>query len=129
MGEHLNMHGSLWIVGLFLLSFVASTLIIRLGVSRLTSDSAGGGVLPESASRRPFDFRSTGFWIGFCETLLTFVLVYHTQFAALAVIVGAKEFVRRDEIKKIPSYYLLGTLVNLSSAVLFALLAKVLATP
>jgi hypothetical protein len=129
VGESLVVSGFLWAIALFILSFVASTLIIRLGVGRLTSDSAGGGVLPESKSRHPFDFRSTGFWIGFCETLLTFVLVYHTQFAALAVIVGAKEFVRRDEIQKVPSYYLLGTLVNLSSAVLFALFAKSLSSP
>jgi hypothetical protein len=115
-----------WTGGLFLVSFGASTLLIRLGVSRLTSDSAPGGLLPESRSRRPFDFRSTGFWIGFCETLLTFVLVYHEQFAALAVIVGAKEFVRRDKINSVPSYYLLGTLINLTAAVLFALLAKAL---
>jgi hypothetical protein len=113
----------LGLAGMVLASFCLSTLIIRLGIPRL---SAGGekAPLPESRSRNPFDPKSTGFWIGLCETLLVFVLVGEGEFSALAIIFGAKEFVRKEKTQSNPSYYLLGTLVNLSFAVLFALTAK-----
>jgi hypothetical protein len=112
------------LAGFFVFSFITSTLLIRLGVPRLQSDSAKTKPLPESSSRRAFDLRSTGFWIGFFETLLVFVLVVQAEFSALAIIIGAKEFVRKDQIVENPSYYLLGTLVNLSVAVLSVLAAK-----
>jgi hypothetical protein len=117
----------LYLAGLFSLSFVISTLLIRLGIPRLVSGGAGGKTnpLPESVTSRPFDPKSVGFWIGLCETLLTFVLVCEGEYGALAIIIGAKEFVRREKLQEEPSYYLLGTLVNLCVAVLFALAAKV----
>lgn len=55
--------------------------------------------------------------------LLVFALVCHGEYSALAIIFGAKEFVRREKIQQNPSHYLLGTLVNISLAVLFTLLA------
>jgi hypothetical protein len=112
------------LAGFFVLSFVASTLVIRRGIPHLQSDSALRTPLPESSSIHTFDLRSTGFWIGFCETVLVFVLVFEGEYAALAIIIGAKEFVRKDQIVANPSYYLLGTLVNLSCAVLSVLAAK-----
>jgi hypothetical protein len=115
------------LAGFFVLSFIVSTLLIRLGVPRLQSDHAKNQPLPESRSRQVFDLRSTGFWIGFFETMLVFVLVVQTEFSALAIIIGAKEFVRKDQIVENPSYYLLGTLVNLSVAVLSVLAARALA--
>jgi len=45
------------------------------------------------------------------------------EYSALAIIIGAKAFVRKEQIQKNPAFYLLGTLVNVSSAVLFGLLA------
>ncbi|MEM7767092.1 MAG: hypothetical protein AAF253_06350 [Pseudomonadota bacterium] len=124
----------LGVSGLFVASFVFSTLVIRLlipllddgseGTSAARRDSGFIGVpLPESSSTAVFDLRSTGFWIGFCETLLIFVLVYAGAFSALAIIIGAKQFVRNEKIKERPSYYLLGTLANLALAVLFALVS------
>jgi hypothetical protein len=115
------------LAGFLVVSFVVSTLLIRLGIPRLQSDSAKTQPLPESTSKRAFDLRSTGFWIGFFETLLVFVLVFQAEFSALAIIIGAKEFVRKDQIVGNPSYYLLGTLVNLSVAVLSVLAAKAIA--
>lgn len=56
---------------------------------------------------------------GFCETLLVFVFVYERDYGALAIIIAAKEFVRREKIQQNPSYYLLGTLINLSVALVF----------
>lgn len=120
-------------------SFVLSTLIIRIGIPKLDDGTRPGtpgtqqhpvlhGMLPESSSKAVFDIKSTGFWIGFCETLLIFALVFAGAFSALAIIIGAKQFVRKEEIKARPSYYLLGTLVNLCCAVLFASLARVWVT-
>ncbi len=53
-----------------------------------------------------------------------FILVYKNEFSALAIIIGAKEFVRKEKIQENPSYYLLGTLINLGMAVIFSLVAR-----
>jgi hypothetical protein len=74
-----------------------------------------------------FDWASAGLWIGVCEILIVFPLVCYGEFGALAIIFGAKEYVRKEKIQKDPAHYLLGTLVNLSIAILFALWAKSLA--
>ena len=112
-----------WLAGLFLASFIASTVIIRVGIPRLKSTSATPteppGQLPDSSSTAIFDLRATGFWIGFCETF-----VYSGELSAMAIIIGAKEFVRNDKIQQNPSYYLLGTLANLVVAVLFAMIGR-----
>ncbi|WP_201154267.1 hypothetical protein [Rhodothalassium salexigens] len=117
----------------FAVAFLVSTLVIRLGIPHLKSDNTvprpgePTAPLPDSSDRgRVFDWRATGFWIGFCETVLLFVLVFADQFSALAILIGAKEFVRKERIAANPSYYLLGTLVNLTVAVLCALAARAL---
>lgn len=127
--------------GLFLAAFLVSTLVIRLGIPKLQGDVIETksttpadpvatlleqGRLPESSSTAVFDIKSTGFWIGLCETFLIFVLVFANAFSALAIIIGAKQFVRNEKIKINPSYYLLGTLANLCIAVLFAIGARAL---
>ena len=128
------------VVASFLFAFILSTLIIRIGIPKLKtgavetkSEEASDpldaliryGRLPESSKAgRVFDWQSTGIWIGLTETLLIFVLVFAGAFNALAIIIGAKQFVRNEQIRLIPSYYLLGTLANLCIAVLFALIAK-----
>lgn len=141
--QNLHLLGSALIYsGLLVVAFVISTLVIRLGVPRLKTDfvetkSTAGtpaerlarllaeGRLPESSkSGTIFDWQSTGFWIGLTETVLIFVLVAAEAYSALAIIIGAKQFVRNEKIQIAPSYYLLGTLANLSIAVCFALLAK-----
>ena len=48
------------------------------------------------------------------------------ELGALAIIIGAKEFVRKENIQKDPSYYLLGTLINVSVALALAVAAKTL---
>ena len=123
----------------FGLAFILSTVIIRVGIPKLETDFAEtkssdpdpvaelirDGRLPESSrAGRVFDWQSTGLWIGLTETVLIFILVFAGAFNALAIIIGAKQFVRNEKIKLVPSYYLLGTLANLCIAVLFAMLAK-----
>jgi hypothetical protein len=120
----------LTVVLLFALSFAVSTLIIRRGVPLLHDGAGAEGAtdqprsLPDSGTGAVFDLRAAGFWIGFCETLLIFVLVFAEAYSALAIIVGAKEFVRKDKIEENPSFYLLGTLANLTTAILAALFAR-----
>ena len=123
-----------------LIAFILSTLIIRIGIPKLKTSGMetksetpndalealiSHGRLPESSrAGRVFDWQSTGLWIGLTETLLIYILVFAGAFNALAIIIGAKQFVRNEQIRMIPSYYLLGTLTNLCLAVLFALIAK-----
>jgi len=106
-------------------SFFLSSLLIGGGIPHLRKKDAGGEEDAPPPRRGPvFDWRSAGLWIGMCEVALVFPLVYYKQFGALAIIFGAKEYVRKEDIRKDPSHYLLGTLVNLSVAVLLALLAE-----
>lgn len=65
-------------------------------------------------------YKDLGFWIGFFETLIIFVFVAHKEYSGLAIIFAAKEFVRKEEIRKAPVYYLLGTLINFGVALLLA---------
>jgi hypothetical protein len=109
----------------FLVAFLLATVLIRRCIPLLRSDSGESTSLPESSSpAKTFDFRSTGLWIGFFETLLIYVFVYLGEYRALAIIIGAKEFVRKDKIQDNPSYYLLGTLINVTVAMFGALVAK-----
>jgi hypothetical protein len=103
----------------FLLSMAISTLCIRLGLRRIKrTKPADAGKEPP---RRPW---MTGFLIGLFETILIFVFVIEAEYSALAIIVAAKQYVRKDDIKDDPEYYLLGTMCNLAIAVLFALVAR-----
>ncbi len=113
----------------FAVSFLLTTWLIRWGIPKLETDK-GDEPLPESgATDKILNVGSVGFWIGFCETLLVFTFVYKGEYGALAIIIGAKQFVRKENIQKNPSYYLLGTLINISLALLFALWAKALIGP
>ncbi|MFQ6113460.1 MAG: hypothetical protein ACE5NG_05140 [bacterium] len=126
------------VISCFLISFLSSTLIIRIGIRKLRpetkcdkdddndrdSKNVAPKGLPESSAKPViFDLKSTGFWIGFCETLLIFAFVYAHELGGLAIIIGAKEFVRKEKIREDPSYFLLGTLINTSLALIFALIA------
>lgn len=125
-------------IGCFLLSILISTIAVRRGIPILQArqprvGSRAGDVantdrsLPESGMKNKlFDWTSNGLWIGLCETTLIFVFIFERQYGALAIIMAAKEFVRREKIERNPAYYLLGTLLNLSTAILFALLARYL---
>lgn len=102
----------------FILSLIISSLVIRKLLPRFgTQDKKDAD--KEVRIRRKWYF-DVGFWIGFFETLIIFVFVANSEFSGLAIIFAAKEFVRKEEIKKDPVYYLLGTLVNFGIALLMA---------
>ncbi|MCX6251602.1 MAG: hypothetical protein NTX61_12715 [Bacteroidetes bacterium] len=42
----------------------------------------------------------------------------------MAIIFGAKEFVRKEDIKANPAYYLLGTFINFSVAIVFVQIGR-----
>ncbi len=124
--------------GMALISFLAATVLIGWGIPRLRRDESSSlsgeesgagegstrGADTVTACAKPvFDWQSPGLWIGLCEVLIVFPLVCHSEYGALAIIFGAKEYVQKTKIEKNPAHYLLGTLVNLSLAILFALLA------
>ena len=97
----------------FVLSMIFSSLLIRLGIPWLKCATIK---VPDQTINPAYGltwFTDIGFWIGFFETMIIFVFVMNKEFSGLALIFGAKEFVRKEEIKKDPAYYLLGTLINL----------------
>jgi len=47
------------------------------------------------------------------------------EFGGLALIFGAKEFVRKEEIRRDPTYYLLGTVVNFATALVILEMALI----
>ena len=118
------------VVSMFVVSFIMSTFLIRWGIPKLKPETKPKEApLSESSipdSKSPiFDYRATGFWIGFFETLLVFTFVYKGEYGALAIIIGAKQIVRKEKIAENPSYFLLGTLINVSVALIFALIASI----
>lgn len=113
----------------FAVAFAVSTFIIRRGVPALKAAQAKGAagrreLLPDSTSTAVFDLKATGFWIGLCEMALIFALVFADALGALAIIIGAKEFVRKEKIQEDASYYLLGTLANLVIGLVAALISR-----
>jgi hypothetical protein len=70
------------------------------------------------------DFRDVGLWIGICEHFLIVTFVLMDAYIAIGLIFAAKEIVRAEKIREKPSYYLLGTLLSTSFAVLFGVLTK-----
>ncbi len=95
----------------FAVSMIITTLIIQKLVPFLRPSEGNTGL------------RALGFWLGFFETLLIFIFVAQHEYGALAIVMAAKEFVRKEKVAENAAYYLLGTLINLSIAVLCALIA------
>jgi hypothetical protein len=75
--------------------------------------------------KRKFIFHDTGVWSGLTEHFLIVTFVLMHEFTAIGLIFAAKEYVRSDKIKENPSYYLLGTLLSISFAILFGLLTRI----
>jgi hypothetical protein len=72
------------------------------------------------------DFRDVGTWIGLCEHVLIVTFVLADEYTSIGLIFAAKELVRADKVREQPSYYLLGTLLNLALAVVFGTATRLL---
>ncbi len=113
----------------FFTSLILTSWLIGWGIPKLDQEKPLNKPASKSrAKKKIFKFKSTGFWIGFCETLLVFAFVNAGEYGALAIIMGAKGIVRKENIQDNPSYYLLGNLINVSVALVFAVTAKTLIT-
>lgn len=112
-------------VTLFFFSFsmALSTMIIKKWILPLHKPSMKKSCSAPDNQEEEVSAAKIGFWIGFLETLIIFSFVYAGEYGALAIIMGAKEYVRKEKIAENASYYLLGTLINLAIAVLLAQLA------
>ena len=101
----------------FLLSVLASTIVIRYMLAGLAKyPDAGEDLKPRS---------STGFWIGFFETIPTFIFVVEREYTAVAILLAAKLLIGKTLMTGRPTHYLIGTLCNFSIAMLFGILARI----
>lgn len=102
----------------FLVSLTIASILVRKGIPKLKK-SVPGETIPKARL-----FKDLGFWIGFFEHVIIFIFVMSQEFNALAIIFGAKELVRKEEIKANPAYYLLGTLINFGVALIMVEIIK-----
>lgn len=93
----------------FLLLVVGSDLLMRWFVARHVPAPARQD--PEQP-QSPTDHTGVGRVIGKCENLLVFALVLLCSFEGLGLVLAAKSIARMDAMRKNPSYYLGGTLLN-----------------
>lgn len=100
------------ILGYFL-TFLSSTIIVRLSVNKLKK---------KQKLRIDFD---TGFIIGLCENFIILTFVLMNEIIGLALVFAAKTIVRRKDIEKDPKYYLVGTMINFTYSVFMAVLLKI----
>lgn len=116
------MEGFLFQCLLFIIPFVLSLAISSIVIRKLLPLFNNPKVNKPEQNQRVIRawYIDIGFWIGFFETLIIFIFVANNEFSGLAIIFAAKEFVRKEEIKKDPVYYLLGTLINFGVALLMA---------
>jgi hypothetical protein len=84
---------------------------------------------PKLNIKRKIEWKEAGTWIGLCEFILILLFVILNEFTAIAVIFAAKELVRIEDIKKNPTYFLLGTLLNVTLSILSALSFKTFIIP
>lgn len=105
-------------VSFFAGSFILSTVLLRLFIIRPQRKEKEKQAEKTGEDKRKGLLHDTGFWIGFFEHIIIFIFVANKEFSALAIIFGAKEFVRKEDIVKNPAYYLLGTLLNFGIALI-----------
>ena len=101
----------------FLLSVLASTIIIRYILGGLAKESETA----EEAKPLP----STGFWIGFFETIPILIFVVEREYTAVAILLAAKLLMGRNLAQGRPTHYVIATLCNFSVAILFGILARI----
>lgn len=123
------MHDAAYLIFGFGSALAWSTVIIRLGIPRLADPYAEQvTAAPQVGDRaRPPFFKTTGFWIGFFESVLIFLLVFLGEFAALALIEGFKQNVRQRQQSAgsdAATRMFLAFLTNLTVAVCFAFWTK-----
>jgi hypothetical protein len=67
---------------------------------------------------------TSGFWMGFFETIPTFVFVIEREYTAVALLLAAKILMGKELMTGRPVHYYVGTVCNFSIAILFAIVAR-----
>lgn len=71
----------------------------------------------------------TGFIIGKCENILLLSFVLFNAYTALALIFAAKAIIRGEAMKNKPSYYLAGTMINVTYSIIAGIIIKLVISP
>ena len=102
------------------LGFFLSSLVLRriLRFINPANTERMGGI--------KINMRHEGFWIGLCEHFIIVTFILANQYTALGLVFAARGIVRSKSIKKDPSYYLVGMLLNFCLAVIFAISTKMI---
>lgn len=95
---------------------IGSELLMRWFVANFVDQSTSRGsspLAPNAANpSSPTDEAGVGRVIGKCENALVFIMVMLGAHDGLGLVLAAKSIARLDAMRKNPSYYLGGTLVN-----------------
>jgi hypothetical protein len=102
----------IFIIG-YVFGFLISSLLLRSILHSI-----------DSSINKKLDFKGVGIWIGICEYFLIVTFVIANEFTAIGLLFAAKVYVSSKKVKDQSSYYLLGTLLNMSFAVLFGVIMK-----
>lgn len=84
-----------------------------------------GNVVDKVEQKRRID---VGMLIGKCENVLILSFLILEAYTALALVVTAKTFVRKEEIEKNSMFFLAGTMLNVSYSVLIGMILKIVLT-
>lgn len=101
----------------YLVGFVITSIFVRLSISLLD---------PNYRNKGWKKLVDTGLIIGLCETFLTITFILLKEYTALAIIFTAKSIVRSKKMEEKPEYYLVGTIVNFTIAVLSGVILRLL---
>ncbi len=83
-------------------------------VSRTNPEENKDKEIEEETPTKKKQRSKIGFIVGRCGNILILTFMLLNQVTALVVIIGIKGLTRRDDVKKKPGYYLVGTIVNLT---------------
>jgi len=70
---------------------------------------------------------NTGAIVGKCENIIVMLLVLAGEATGIALIFAAKSIVRMEQIRKDPSYYLVGTMVNFTWSLIIGMVTRMIA--
>lgn len=107
----------LWVLGMTFVTMALSGVIVRKLIGDPPSKDTPQGKLTHRTD--------PGAVIGKCENILVMALVLMGQYEGLGLLFAAKSIARMEQSKENPSYYLGGTLVNVTWSVLVAMLTRV----
>ncbi|NBC84379.1 MAG: hypothetical protein GVY19_13510 [Bacteroidetes bacterium] len=124
MTEHLCKYAA--IIGSFLITVAFTSVLIRTAIPWLRKENPNISKNINEADHieKVAWHKNIGFWIGLFEIMIIYVLAFHREYSALAIIIGAKEYVRKEKIVMDPIYYMLGTIINIGIALVMVAVTK-----